>query len=520
MRIEALLETRVEKTPQKPFLTFPDARYSYREVADESKRYANALSSLGVDADDAVGLFLPNCPEFLFLMFANAYVDSVTAPSNPEYKPDELRHSLKLSRPELLVTTPDLLEVAEEAVEGTSVERILTTEDIDEYESLPALAADQSTDVDPHEGDETSVGLHMYTSGTTGPPKAVECQHENWTLSAVDFQKRMGFTHEDTLFTALPLFHANAQIYSTLGAAAAGAEVVIYERFSSSRWWEWCREHGVTEFNAMGSMLKMLDNVAESPDDADNPVELVFSAGTPPELIEPFEERFGLRVVEGYSLTEDPLLMLNPTDPEKRRIGSIGLPPAEKRIRIVDDDGDPVPTGEKGEIIQNCPALMAGYHCQPDKTAEAVDDGWFYTGDYGKLDEDGFVYFLDRKKDIVRRAGENISSYEVEGVIKALDAVDEVAVIPSPDEFYTEVVKALVSVKEGHELTEEEIVETCRAQLASFKVPRYIELVDEFPYTPTGKIQKQKLRSREREEEPNHWDRETEKGAKSEEGER
>ncbi|WP_117593238.1 class I adenylate-forming enzyme family protein [Haloprofundus halophilus] len=515
MRIEALLESRVEKTPEKPFLTFPDERYSYEETAEESKRYANALSSLGVEAGDAVGLFLPNCPEFLFLMFANGYLDGITAPSNPEYKPDELRHSLELSRPELLVTTPELLEVAEEAVEGTSVERILTTEAVDDYESLPALSADESTEVGSHDGDESSVGLHMYTSGTTGPPKAVECQHENWTLSAVDFQKRMGFTHEDTLFTALPLFHANAQIYSTLGAAAAGAEVVIYERFSSSRWWDWCREHGVTEFNAMGSMLKMLDNVAESPDDADNPVELVFSAGTPPELIEPFEERFGLRVVEGYSLTEDPLLMLNPTDPEKRRIGSIGLPPAEKRIKVVDDDGDPVPTGEKGEIIQHCPALMAGYHRQPDKTAEAVHDGWFYTGDYGKLDEDGFVYFLDRKKDIVRRAGENISSYEVEGVIKALDAVDEVAVIPSPDEFYTEVVKALVSVKEGHQLTEEEVVETCRDQLASFKIPRYIEFVEEFPYTPTGKIQKQKLRTREKEESVNHWDRESEPASDS-----
>ncbi len=443
-------------------------------------------------------------------MFANAYLDSVSAPSNPEYQPAELEHSLALSTPEILLTTPELLEIAVEAAEGTSVKEIIVTEEVDGYESLPALAAEQSAEVGSHDGDAETVGLHMYTSGTTGPPKAVECQHENWTISAIDFQKRMGFTVEDTLFTALPLFHANAQIYSTLGAAAAGAEVVIYERFSSSRWWDWCREHGVTEFNAMGSMLKMLDNIPESDSDADNPVELVFSAGTPAELIEPFEERFDLQVVEGYSLTEDPLLMLNPTDAEKRRIGSIGLPPAEKQIKVVDDDGKPVPSGEKGEIIQNCPALMAGYHGQPEKTAEAVKDGWFYTGDYGKIDEDGFVYFLDRKKDIVRRGGENISSYEVEGVIKSLDAVEEVAIIPSPDEFYTEVVKALVRVKKGHELTAEEIVEHCRGEMASFKIPRYIEFVEEFPYTPTGKIQKQQLREREKTEDPEHWDREDE----------
>jgi len=510
MRIEELLDVRVEKTPDAPFLTFEDASYTYRAVQERSKQYANALADVGVDTGDRVALFLPNCPEFLFLMFGNAYRDSVTAPSNPEYTAGELEHSLDLSEPDVLVTTPELAATAREAAAGTSVERILTTEATDRHDSLPALADEQGTDVAPHDGDEETVGFHIYTSGTTGPPKAVECQHENWTISAVDFQKRMGFTHQDTLFTALPLFHANAQIYSTLGGAAAGAEVVIYDTFSTSNWWDWCRDHDVTEFNAMGSMLKMLDNIPASADDADNPVELVFSAGTPPELIEPFEERFDLTVVEGYSLTEDPLLMLNPTDHDKRKIGSIGLPPAEKRITVVDDDGNEVERGEKGEIIQKCPALMAGYHDQPEKTAEAMEDGWFYTGDYGKIDEDGFVYFLDRKKDIVRRGGENISTFEIEGVIKALPAVDEVAVIPSPDEFYGEVVKALVKVESGRDLDPEDVVEACRGELASFKLPEYVEFVDDFPYTPTGKIQKQKLRDREQEDSPDHWARETE----------
>jgi acyl-CoA synthetase (AMP-forming)/AMP-acid ligase II len=510
MRIEDLLDSRTEKTPDKPFLRFRDEAYTYRETTARSKRYANALADLGVDSGDPVALFLPNRPEFLFAMFGAAYRDAVTAPSNPEYTAGELEHSLSLSRPALLVTTPELAGTARAAAVDTTVDRIVTTGDTDAHASLPALADDQRPVVESHDGDAASVGLHMYTSGTTGPPKAVECQHENWTRSAVDFQKRMGFTHEDTLFTALPLFHANAQIYSTLGAAAAGAAVVVYEDFSTSNWWDWCREHGVTEFNAMGSMLKMLDNVPERDDDADNPVELVFSAGTPPELIEPFEARFDLRVVEGYSLTEDPLLVLNPTDPDRRKVGSIGLPPAEKRIRVVDEDGDPVDPGEKGELVQDCPALMAGYHRQPEKTDEAIRDGWFYTGDYGKIDEDGFVYFLDRKKDIVRRGGENISSFEVEGVIKALDGVDEVAVVPRPDEFYGEVVKAMVKVETGHDLAPEDVVAACRGELASFKLPEYVEFVDDFPYTPTGKIRKQELRDRERDRDPDHWERDAE----------
>ncbi|SEH18202.1 crotonobetaine/carnitine-CoA ligase [Natronorubrum sediminis] len=508
IRIESLLETRVERTPNEPFLTVPDETFTFREVRDRAKRYANALAEFDVDAGDRVALFLPNSPEFVFLLFANAYRNSVTAPSNPEYQPSELRHSLELSSPTVLVTTPELLEVAVDAADGTAVERILTTEPVDGHELLPALAADQPTGVDPHDGDAETVGLHMYTSGTTGPPKAVECRHRNWTISAIDFQKRLEITIDDTLFTALPLFHANAQIYSTLAAVAGGAEVVIYERFSSTNWWDWCHDHDVTVFNAMGSMLKMLDNLPETEADSDNPVEIVMSAGTPPELIEPFEERFGVRVVEGYSLTEAPLAMLNPVDESKRRIGSVGIPPAEKRVRIVDEDGNPVPAGEKGEIAQRDTALMAGYHGQPDKTDEAMTDGWFHTGDYGKLDEDGFLYFLDRKKDIVRRAGENISSFEVESSIKAMNAVDEVAVIPSPDEFYTEVVKALVRVKDDEELSPGEIVDHCRGELASFKLPRYVEFVDEFPYTPTGKIQKQKLREREQETEPEHWVRE------------
>ncbi|MFC4248422.1 class I adenylate-forming enzyme family protein [Natribaculum luteum] len=508
MRIETLLERRIDKTPGATFLTFPESAYTYREVGVRAQRYASALSSYGVEAGDRIGLFLPNSPPFLFAFFGACYLDAVVAPSNPEYTARELEHSLDLSNPRVLVTTSGLLNVAEQAASDSSVERILVVDNGGEYDSLPDRAsACEPVEYEPGVGASSDVAVHVYTSGTTGPPKAVEGTHNGWTTSAIDFQKRMGLTHQDTLLTALPLFHANAQIYTTLGAAAAGAKVVLYEKFSSSRWWEWCREHGTTEFNAMGSMLKMLDNLPETDDDADNPVELVFSAGTPPELIEPFEDRFDLRVVEGYSLSEDPLLMLNPTDPAKRSVGSVGLPPAEKAIRVVDENGDECPTGEKGEIIMRSPGLMNGYHNQPKQTAEAIRDGWLYTGDYGRIDEDGFVYFVDRKKDIVRRGGENISSHEVEGVIKSLDGVDEVAIIPTPDEFYGEVVKALVRKKSDANLEPADVLAAVEGELSSFKIPEYVEFVEDFPYTPTGKVQKQKLRERERTEDVSHWER-------------
>lgn len=508
MRIETLLQRRIDKTPSAPFLTFPDSTYTYREVGDRARRYASALSSYGVEAGDRIGMFLPNGPPFLFTFFGACYLGAVVAPSNPEYTTRELEHSLNLSNPQVLVTTSDLLDVVEPAAGGSSVERILVVEDGNKYDSLPAkVSTCEPVKFDPDSGASSGVAVHVYTSGTTGPPKAVEGTHDGWTTSAIDFQKRMGLTHQDTLLTSLPLFHANAQVYTTLGAAAAGAEAVIREKFSTSRWWRWCREHGATEFNAMGSMLKMLDNLPETEEDADNPVELVFSAGTPPELIEPFEERFDLRVVEGYSLSEDPLLMLNPTDSARRRVGSVGLPPAEKAIRVVDENGEEQPVGEKGEIIMRSPGLMNGYHGQPERTAETIRDGWLYTGDYGRVDEEGFLYFLDRKKDIVRRGGENISSHEVEGVIKSLDGVDEVAIIPTPDEFYGEEVKALIRKTQGTDLDPVDIVASIEGELSSFKLPEYVEFVEEFPYTPTGKIQKQKLRERERTTDISHWER-------------
>jgi len=197
--------------------------------------------------------------------------------------------------------------------------------------------------------------MHVHV-GDDRPAEGRRGQHENWTVSAVDFQKRMGLTGAGHATDGASLFHANAQVLLRSGGGRAA--VVIYERFSSSRWWEWCRAHDITEFNAMGSMLKMLDNRPESSDDADNPCRTSLSAGTPPELIESFEERFGLVSRRRLLPHRDPLLVLNPVDEGKRRIGSIGPPPAEKRIRIVDEDGTDVPRGERGEIVQRCPAVM------------------------------------------------------------------------------------------------------------------------------------------------------------------
>lgn len=509
MRIEQLLENRLELTPSAPYMRFPqtgpDALWTYAEAATEAKRYAQVLADADVEPDDRVAVFLPNDPEYVFALFGNAYLGAVTACPHPAYTARELRHSLELSEPTTVLTSPERADIVDDAVEGTTVEQVFLTKPGDSHDSIPELAEDTPA-FEPRLTDDDQIGFHLYTSGTTGPPKAVAQSHRSWTFAANHTQKWFQYSPDDVLMNVFPIAHGNAQIHTVLSGVAGGSEIVIFEQFSSSQWWDWCREYGVTAFNTMGSVLKMLDNLPEKDDDAENSVRVACTAGAPPNLIEDFEERFGLRIVEAYSLTEAPALALNPVTPENRRLGSQGLQPAEKFVRIVDEDGDPVPPNTPGEITLKGPDVMDRYHDNPEKTAEAITDGWVHTGDLGKLDEDGFFYFLDRMDDTIRRSGENISSMEVENVIRELDAVTEVAVIPVPDEFRDEEVKALV-IPDG-DLQPETIVSYCEQHLSGFKIPRYIEFVDELPATETEKIQKSKLREREREENPDDWDRE------------
>lgn len=505
MRIDTALEFRLQKTPDHPFLEFPvcDEAFSFQKTADEAKRYAAVLSDLGFQPGDVLSTFLPNRPEMVFGFLAASYAGGVTAFPHPEYQARGLRRSFELSEPEFLLTDPDSLMVAAEAVEGLPVE-VLTTDPVEGYRCLPDLAADADGDFESVSDDDTDVCVHQMTSGTTGLPKAVTQTHEAWLSSPMYLHNWLGFTTSDTLLTGFPLAHANA-MYSVLAGMLAGANVVVYDQFSLSSWWDICREHDVTQFSALGSMIKQLYEQPAGDDPTTVPVRVIFSAGAEPEFIEPFEDRFDLRIVEGYGQTEACLLNLNPRDRENRKLGSVGPVPPQKKVRIVDDDLESFPRGEVGEIAVSGLGTMEEYVNQPKATAETKRDGWVLSGDYGRLDEDGYLFFVDRKKDLIRRSGENISSQEVENTIKELGEVADVAVIGVPDDVRGEEVKALV--KPGTDIEPADVVDYCRDRLASFKVPRYVEHVETFPRTPTEKIQKSGLRAREREEDVTHWDR-------------
>ena len=366
--------------------------------------------------------------------------------------------------------------------------------------------------------DVTDTAVILYTSGTTGPPKGAMLSHgANLTLTR---QTRwlMGYGPGDVLYTAFPLFHINARYTTVTCAMEAGARCVLEQRFSASEFWDTCRAKGVTAFNYMGALLMMLWKQPVRPDDADHAVRRGFGAPCPPDIWEPFEARFDIKLTEVYGSTEVPIVTQNgiaAVDLADRRIGTAGRRSGLYDMRIVDESDTEVPPGVPGEIVVRARpnhAAFSGYYDMTTATAEAWRGGWFHTGDRGVLDADGYLTFIDRVKDCVRRRGENISSYEVEQSIARHPAVLEAAVVGVPSELSEEEVLACVVRKPGRTLDAAELIEHCKGRMADFAVPRYIRWMEELPRNASERVRKFQLRAEGIT--PGTWDRLAETGAR------
>ncbi len=482
--IPDLLDEAVADAPSKVWLRTDGRTFTYAEAHDLIRRAASALAAMGVGRGDLVLAPARNTPEYLFAWLATASIGAIIVAVNPQAGEHELLGLVRQVRPRLVVADPD----APAAVRDAGVTAV----------EPAALYAEPAADTRlPRPGPDDPAAL-IPTSGTTGRSKLVTQTHRAYAMAGEGFPWWMELGPDDRLMTSLPLFHVNAPAYSVLGSIAARAGLVLLPRFSAGSFLDSARRHGATEFNAIGAMLEILMRRPEREDDAETPLRLCYTGPTPPKTRQlEIEARFGLRIVCGYALSESPYGMIWPHG--TRPFGTLGTVRQHPRLGTVNEarlviDGREQPDGEVGELELRNPAVMRGYWGMPDETAEVLGPGgWLRTGDLVRRNPDGTYTFVGRRKEVIRRRGENVAPAEIEEALCAHPDVTEAAVIGVPSELTEEEIKAFVAVADPASADLAAIREAAAAQLTPFKVPRYVEAVAELPHTPTGRIAKHRL---------------------------
>lgn len=512
--VASVLRERAELTPDAPFVTCSSGSHRFAEALQRAEQAAAALSHLGVGVGDKVAVMLPNGIDFLDLWFGTALLGAVLVPVNTGLVGDGLRHVLTHSDSAVLVAAGSFVDPCDAALAGTSV----AVRRVGLFDGAPPdgpwidgrswLGGTYAEPPRPAIAPDTLASI-TYTSGTTGPAKGVMNGHRPFVATGLQFARgSVRVTDDDVLYTSLPLFHVNAQMLSTMGALVSGTPLVLAERFSASGFLDDVRRANATVFNYIGAMLTMIAKQPPREDDATTRLRLAVGGAAPPELWRPFERRFGLSILEMYGLTETATVCVgNPADDV--RVGRIGRALPWAQARIAGPDGVAVAVGDPGEIQVRSATpgiLFQGYYKNPDATRDSHVDGWFRTGDRGVVDEDGYVAFLDRIKDVIRRRGENISSAEVERAVNLHPQVAESAVVGVPSELGEEDVMVVVVPVDGEPPTGDELLEHCRRHLAAFMLPRYVRTVAALPKTATERVQKFKLR--EQPLDGDVWDRE------------
>lgn len=507
--LSRLLEDRAAQFGDRTFLNFKGEQrgITYSELDENANRFAGGLRELGLEKGTKLGVMLPNCVEYLYLLFGAAKIGAVTVPINTGYKGDLLAHVINNSDAEILVVDEQFVETVSEVGVGLGgLKTILVYSGTDasakavkigSATTLPLkILFDGATDKPNADVRHTDPVMILYTGGTTGPSKGVVMTNHFYYFYARMVARSIGYTGEDVSYTCMPLFHINAQIGSIVSALFAGAQAVLYERFSASTFWDEIHSSGATVFLGMGAVGNILMKNPPAPEDIDNRVRLAVIV-PPPGDLEGFEQRFGLRVIyETFGMTEG--LIIPPKLYEPRRPGCCGKPVDDYQVQIVDDDDLPLDPGQTGEIVMRPRepyTMMSGYYKMPEATLEAFRNLWFHTGDLGYFDEDGFLYYVGRKKDAIRRRGENISAFEIESVVNQHPAVFESAAVAAPSELGEDDVKVVVVVKPGAQLAHEEVIRFCESRMAYFMIPRYVEFRDALPKNPSQRIEKYKLRA-------------------------
>jgi acyl-CoA synthetase (AMP-forming)/AMP-acid ligase II len=523
--IKDVIETAADLWPNRRYFTYAPTggTATFGEVNHQANLVANSLAEIGVEFGDRVGLYLKNRPEYVTSIFGCAKIGAIETPINWEYRTREVEHAINSAGISTIITQSDDLimqNITEVVTDHDSVKRVVAVDE-EGYSQIKDVKGcntylldsliDATTETNPSvEVELTDPAAILSTSGTTGLPKPAVLSNQSFLLGAKSFLGAP-LPEDDINYNAFPLFHGNNQFYSMLGPLIAGQEYVLSDRLSVSKLMDEIAAYNVTSMNVLGGTPKIMDSAYNEGDIPENDLQIAIGPVST-ELWEQFEDKFDLAVVQLYSQTESPTLILNHPNKDEIKVGAIGkpmFPDLGHEATLLDDEENEVAPGEKGELTRTDPGSMLEYWNMAEKTEETLRDGAIYSGDIVRSDEEGYHYYVDRKKFMVRRSGENISAQEIENVIDEHPDVEESAIIPIPDDIRGEEVKALVNRKSTG-LTPESVVSKVANQLASYKIPRYVEFVDSFPRTPSERIKRVQLADEEAERNEHGWDREVE----------
>lgn len=515
--IPRLLGQAVSLYPDSPFIVFKDEIYTYKQTDEISNRAGSLFARGRVEPGDHVAMLMDNSPEFVWTLLGLMKLGAVAVPLNTAATGRLLGYFVDDSECRFVVSDAQYLPELQSVVALSSLRKVWIRNPTKEL-----LASDSSirdlehemglVDIDHTFNDRSyrDVALLMYTSGTTGPSKAVVVPHALPVTTAQVVADTFGLNSSDRLYTCLPLFHGNAMWYSMLTAMTVGGSVALVERFSASRFWEEVAAFGATQVNAMGSMMRILEKHPVTSEERNNALRIAFVVPFPSDPVA-FEDRYEAKITTTFGLTEMNPISLSKPGEGYDRPGMAGPFHSRFEVRIVDGEDRPVPIGEPGEIVvrPNEPwTSFSGYHNKPVETLAAFRNLWFHTGDVGRIDGDGYIYFLARRKDAIRRRGENISAFELEEFLGEHPSLLEVAAVAIPSDLTEDDVVVFVVPMPEVVVTEVDVFMFATRNLPKYMVPRYIKIVESLPKTSTSRVEKYRLRREAEEHRDELWDAE------------
>ncbi|MDX2439196.1 MAG: long-chain fatty acid--CoA ligase [Desulfobacterales bacterium] len=510
------------KFPSKPALIFMDHPISYRQLDEMVERFAVALSGLGVKKGDRVGAVLPNCPQHVIAFLATNRLGAIHVPANVMYKGEELSHIFVDSGIKMVITLNLFLDNVRSVIKNTKIKKVIVT-GIEDFLSFLKSGNDKSntnfeatgnsetfnfnsllqakgslTD-DGSDFDFDDTMMLLYTAGTTGKSKGVMLTHRNFIYNAGNQAENFGMDENDVNLVLFPMFHISGYLLMTICMFYKGATTIMEPQFDAARYIKIMDKYKVSVFFAPPTVYIAFLSLPDFDNYDLSSLRIGGASGAPvpPAIQAKWQEKTGLELLNGYGLTETTAGAIVSL-PNKFNHDAIGIPLGGE-VKIVDADDKIVPIGERGEILFKGPQVAKGYWNLPEKTAETFVDGWLHTGDIGTMNEDKFIFFVDREKDLIIASAYNIAPAEVEAVLMKHEAILEVAVIGVPDEYRGETVKAFVVLNETAKetITEEQIIEYGKANMAAYKYPRIVEFIDELPKSPIQKVLRKTLRDME-----------------------